>query len=315
MININKFRKENSDGLTNVWDFNNINDLLKVVEIPMSETNRYSRVYSKSYFDRNKQTHNSHTLRSKTERGTFYFDTFDEALKALKYGWEDGRCQLESKVKELNLKTNETKKIKYEYNVVGGNACVPRYLQGIPTNMIKSNMVSKETKVINIYKTAPYIYSVSAEKILEDAAKTVIIVNKLEELGYKVNLYIAKLNETFKNENKVKFGVRVKIKDAKMKLNLKKISFCIINSDMQRRMFWRLIELDPDLIEPLISYGKGIDNVIMNNYNKFNDYSKARLSKALKREYSKYFKMEENDIIIPPFLNDVDKFLEDLQIR
>lgn len=311
MINIKNFRKENSD-LANVWDFNNINDLLKVVEIPMSETNRYSKVYSKAYFDRNKQASNSHTLSNDTKSGMFYFDTFDEALKALKYGWEDGRCQLESKVKELNLRTNETKKIKYEYNVVGGNACVPRYLQGIPTNMIKSNMVSKETKVINIYKTAPYTYLVSAEEILEDAAKTVLIVNKLEELGYKVNLYIAKLNEDYKG--KVRFGVRVKIKDAKMKLNLKKISFCIINPDMQRRMFWRLIELDPDLIEPLISYGKGIDNRIMNNYS-FNDYSKVRLSKALKREYSKYFKMEENDIIIPPFLNDVDKFLEDLQIR
>ena len=310
MINIKNFRKENPDNLANIWDFNNINDLLKVVEIPMSETNRYSRVYSKANLECN--LYYSYTLSSNAESSTFYFDTFDEALKALKYGWEDGRCQLESKVKELNLRTNETKKIKYEYNVVGGNACVPRYLQGIPTNMIKSNMVSKETKVINIYKTAPYTSLVSAEEILEDAAKTVIIVNKLEELGYKVNLYITKLNEN--HRNKVKFGVRVKIKDAKMKLNLKKISFCIINPDMQRRMFWRLIELDPDLLEPLGGYGRGIDNRIMNNYS-FNDYSKVRLSKALKREYSKYFKMEENDIIIPPFLDDVDKFLEDLQIR
>ena len=80
---------------------------------------------------------------------------------------------------------------------------------------------------------------------------------------------------------------------------------------MQRRMFWRLIELDPDLLEPLGGYGVGIDNRIMD----FNNYSKVNLSKALKREYSKYFKMEENDIIIPPFLDDVDKFLEDLQIR
>ena len=310
MINIKNFRKENPDNLANIWDFNNINDLLKVVEIPMSETNRYSRVYSKANLECN--LYYSYTLSSNAESSTFYFDTFDEALKALKYGWEDGRCQLESKVKELNLRTNETKKIKYEYNVVGGNACVPRYLQGIPTNMIKSNMVSKETKVINIYKTAPYTSLVSAEEILEDAAKTVIIVNKLEELGYKVNLYITKLNENYRN--KVKFGVRVKIKDARMKLNLKKISFCIINPDMQRRMFWRLIELDPDLLEPLGGYGRGIDNRIMNNYS-FNDYSKVRLSKALKREYSKYFKMEENDIIIPPFLDDVDKFLEDLQIR
>lgn len=307
MINIKNFRKENPDNLANVWDFNNINDLLKVVEIPMSETDKYSRVYSKAKLEC--KLNYSYTLSSNTERGIFYFDTFDEALKALKYGWEDGRCQLESKVKELNLRTNETKKIKYEYNVVGGNACIPRYLQGIPTNMIKSNMISKETKVINIYKTAPYTSLVSTEEILEDAAKTVIIVNKLEELGYKVNLYITKLNEN--HRNKVKFGVRVKIKDAKMKLNLKKISFCIINPDMQRRMFWRLIELDPDLLEPLGGYGRGIDNRIMD----FNNYSKVNLSKALKREYSKYFKMEENDIIIPPFLDDVDKFLEDLQIR
>ena len=48
MINIKEFRKENPDNLANVWDFNNINDLLKVVEIPMSETDKYSRVYSKA---------------------------------------------------------------------------------------------------------------------------------------------------------------------------------------------------------------------------------------------------------------------------
>lgn len=313
MVNIDKYRKLASNKIDEVWDFDNINDLLKVVEIPMSETNMYSKVYSESYFDCHKYMSNSHTLRDNANKDMFHFNTFSEALKALKYGWEDGRSQLELKVKELNLKTNKGKKIKYEYNVVGGNACVPRYLQGIPTNMIKSNMVAKETKIINIYKTAPYTSIISADRILEDAAKTVLIVNKLEELGYKVNLYIAKLNEDFKD--KVQFGVRVKIKDAKMKLNLKKISFCIINPDMQRRMFWRLIELDPDLIEPLAAYGRGVDNKIMGEYNNSNDYSKVKLSKALKRKYSQYFKMEKNDIIIPPFLNDIDKFLEDLQIR
>ena len=112
MINIKNFRKENSNNLANVWDFDNINDLLKVVEIPMSETDKYSRVYSKANLECN--LHYSYTLSSNTKSGIFYFDTFDEALKALKYGWEDGRCQLESKVKELNLRTNETKKIKYE---------------------------------------------------------------------------------------------------------------------------------------------------------------------------------------------------------
>ena len=120
MINIKEFRKENPDNLANVWDFNNINDLLKVVEIPMSETDKYSRVYSKANLECN--LYYAYTLSSNTKSSTFYFDTFDEALKALKYGWEDGRCQLESKVKELNLRTNETKKIKYEYNVVGGNS-------------------------------------------------------------------------------------------------------------------------------------------------------------------------------------------------
>ena len=108
MININKFRKENLDDLANVWDFDNINDLLKVVEIPMSETDKHSRVYSKSYFDRNKQAINSYTLSSNTEKGIFYFDTFDEALKALKYGWEDGRCQLRAaqagkKIRKANI--------------------------------------------------------------------------------------------------------------------------------------------------------------------------------------------------------------------
>lgn len=310
MINIDRFRKLASNKIDEVWDFDNINDLLKVVEIPMSETNKYSKVYSEEYFNYHQYLSNSHTLNSNTNSNMFYFSTFDEALEALKYGWEDGRSQLESKVKELNLKTNEVKRLKYEYDVVGGNACVPRYLQRIPTNMIKSNMVAKETKIINIYKTFPYISTISADIILEDAAKTVLIVDKLEKLGYKVNLYIAKLNEDFKN--KVQFGVRVKIKDAKMKLNLKKISFCIINPDMQRRMFWRLIELDPDFIEPLAAYGRGVDNRIMYDYS---DYSKAKLSKELKRKYSKYFKMEENDIIIPPFLNDVDNFLEDLQVK
>lgn len=69
MININKFRKENSDDLANVWDFNNINDLLKVVEIPMSETNKYSKVYSKANLERN--LNYSHALSSNTKKVRF----------------------------------------------------------------------------------------------------------------------------------------------------------------------------------------------------------------------------------------------------
>ncbi len=317
MINIERYRtnipKENINYISykdtkRVWDFNSIDELLKVVEIPVEDTELYSNVYTEEILS--KRENYSHTnVKKIKDKSFFYFDDFETSINALKYGWENGRSQLQSKVNELKLNTNKGKKLKYEYDVVGGNACVPRYLQGIPTNMIKSKMVSKETKIINVYKTLPYTASVSSDEILTDSANTVIIIEKLEQLGYKVNLYVTKINENFNNE--IKFAVRAKVKDAKMKLNLKKVSYCMMNPDMQRRVFWRLIELDPDLKTPLTGYGRGIDNTIQAVLYPNND--DIKFSKKLKEKYSLFFKMNDNDIIIPPFLKDVDKFLEGIQ--
>lgn len=303
MINIKKFRKPAVKENMNVWDFNSISDLLKVVEnIPKDEIPQYSYYKKKDIKSDN------------YVNGFNYFRDYYEAINALKYGWEHGRKEITSKIIELNLATNKNdKKIKNEYDVVGGNACVTRYLQNIPTNMIKSTIVSNNTKEINVYKSFPYIGTVSADEILNDAAKSVIIINKLEELGYKTNLYIVKVNKSLNNDNN-KVAIRIKIKDAKMKLNLKKIAFCLFNPDMQRRIMWRLIELDPDLKQVLEFYGKGIDfDIIKKTYSVPKIYKNIVDSKNLKKEYANFFKMQDNDIFIPPFLEDIDNFLEGIQ--
>lgn len=283
------------------WDFKNLADLLKVVEIPYEDNGNYSKVYDSNHFVN--RSFASHSNAKKSKHDTFFYtNNAKDAIKLCKTGWESGAEKINSILK-TKIKLGTKTAYRPTYDVVGGNCSVPRYLNGVPTNMINKKTVYKPEKIIKVYKSFGYHGGFSSDEILEDTVKTIQIINYLESKGYRCELYTCKYNVDTSSQ---RFAVRVKIKEAGQPLNIKKISFPLANTDIQRRLFWRLIELNPDFTQPFAGYGRGVDVSI--NAKDMVDKSNQTKNKFEEDLWGK----EKNALYIPMMLVDVEDFIKNI---
>lgn len=172
---------------------------------------------------------------------------FDEAMDLLLHGWEYGTKEIRSRfdVKETSVSTKQ----KTVYDVSGFQCSVPRYLQGIPTNMINKKNKTQKNKVITINKMCSYSCNVSAETIKEESVKVLQLVNNLEKQGYRV-----KLNVLFGCKELNKSIIKVCIKTSSQKLNIKQTVFPLVHPSMLRRIIFAVLERSEEC-----SYG-GFEN-------------------------------------------------------
>lgn len=292
-----------------IWKFDSISELMKIVSIPLDKTKEYSQAYSAGNCD---------SYRHKSGYGDgHYFNSFEEAVKNMEKGWKEGTADIIREVENSPLKMEMYTREKPKYDIVGGNASVPRYLQGIPTNMINRKNKPNKERIITFYKTMPYTWQYSTDELIKEASKSISVIKYYENKGYRVNLYSIKINEcdTY-YEN---FGVKVKIKDAAQPMSIKKMAFFIANPDFQRRIAWRLCELHPQIKRVLSGYGAGLEftndelrSVIQGYSNKADIYI-GDLSKTL---YQKYMKFESNEYFLPPvYKHDLKEYIADLNSR
>ena len=109
----------------------------------------------------NSRPQNPKITMNASEIGTYRFtgtNDYKEAENLLLYGWTEESEKLNEMLK---LKAIKEKSVKNTYDVAGFQCSVPRYLQGIPTNMINQKVVTKKQKVITIKKNITYSYKVS----------------------------------------------------------------------------------------------------------------------------------------------------------
>lgn len=99
-------------------------------------------------------------------RGTH---TMEEARDLLFHGWEDGAKQLKSKLDAKVNVNNSGYRNKAFYDIAGFQCSVPRYLQGIPTNMINNKKVIQKQKVVNITKDFGYSGTVTKETMMYES--------------------------------------------------------------------------------------------------------------------------------------------------
>lgn len=112
---------------------------------------------------------------------------YNEAENLLLHGWVEESEKLNEMLK---LKVLKEKSVKNIYDVAGFQCSVPRYLQGIPTNMINQKVITKKQKVITITKNISYSTYVRKETIEEESVKVLQLVNSLEKQGYRVILNV-----------------------------------------------------------------------------------------------------------------------------
>ena len=167
---------------------------------------------------------------------------FEEASNLLKHGWSEMAQKLNKQLVTKTMHIKNTTKRKTVYDVVGHQAIVPLYLQGVPQNMAHTKMVSIPNKVITIDKCIGVLGDKTTEQIIEGSIKAMQIIRQLEAQGYRINLNLIAVAEA----GGQKLGCRIKVKKANEKLNISKLAFPMIHPSMHRRMVFRFREVFPE---------------------------------------------------------------------
>ena len=183
-------------------------------------------------------------------------ESFEEAVNLFKNGWSDMATKLVQKLKIIESKTEPTMKPRNKLDVCGYQAIVPLYLQGVPNCMVNKKMVPVKQKVITLNKSLDYNGGTSSDKIVDESIKAMQIVKKLEAQGFRCNLNICLGTSAGWGKDARQFIIKVRIKSANEKMNISKLAFPLVHPSMLRRLFFRFIEVYPNVTKPFASgYG------------------------------------------------------------
>lgn len=216
----------------NIIHFNSINEVVK-----------YNREHehTKEFMHRHGST-NASDFYCKFTRTNSY----EEAEDLLLHGWDEMAKELNNELNKIKINSLGNKN-RTVYSVAGFQCSVPRYLQGIPTNMISTKQIKTKQKVINITKDFGYASVVKAETIKKESIKVLKLIRDLESNGYRVNLNIAFVSQVYEiNKPPYKVCISIRIKNATQKLNIKQLAFPLVHPSMFRRICFALIERLPE---------------------------------------------------------------------
>lgn len=180
-------------------------------------------------------------LSSNTKSSSFTLtDSYNEAERLLLNGWSQGAEKLTKSLKIANTQTQSKEVKKAIFDIVGFQASVPRYLQGVPTNMVNKKVVKKKQSVITLVKSITYLGGVSTSQIMEDSVKFLQIVQAIEAKGVRVNIDVFFHSINGGEE----MMMRLPIKKASERLNVSKMSFPLLHPSFLRRIIFRAMETE-----------------------------------------------------------------------
>lgn len=212
--------------------------------------------------------------------------SYDEAMKLISNGWKDASKKMANKVKMDISVGGVVKTSRPVYSVVGSQASVPRYLQGIPTNMISRQITYSKQKVVIINKGISYSCSWKPEQIIDESIKALQIVQSMETSGQRV-----KLNVLWSVSNDAYHTVcKVCVKQPDERLNISKMAFPLAHPSMLRRFFFQWLET-----ETFVSHDMG--------------YFYGRPSNISIKNRA----MNDNEYYIPEKIEDMDALIKQLQ--
>jgi hypothetical protein len=176
---------------------------------------------------------------------TFYkTKDWDEALDLLENGWDAGAKQLEQKLQAMKKDSYVSQRKCYN-SVAGFQPNVALFMAGVPTNMINQRMVPKKQKVVKVTKAISYLGNVSASEIMRESAKAVQIVQKLEAMGYRVDLNVIRMNSA--DNGRTNYACKINIKKPSERLNIAKMAFALAHPSMLRRFMFGWTERYPKI--------------------------------------------------------------------
>ena len=180
--------------------------------------------------------------RKESSNRTWYLTSdYSEATQLFSQGWDAAAKRMQQKVKMTTGVNSQVRSSRPTYGVVGFQASVPRYLQGIPTNMVSRQTTVTKNKVVTITKGITYSYHWSPEAILQESIKALQIIQSMENAGQRV-----RLNVMFCITMRGKHSMcKVCVKQPDERLNISKAAFPLAHPSMLRRFFLKWMEVDP----------------------------------------------------------------------
>ena len=240
-----------------IREFDSLNEFESyITNTPLNETFRWQKLSS---------TNGSYSF-TQTQ-------SYEEATKLLKDGWSSMAQDLTKKLNVVKNQIVNEHVQKILYDVVGFQASVPRYLQGIPTSMVNKKLVPVKQKVITLDKDISYNASIKTEQIIEASVQTLQLIKKIEAQGIRVNLNLVwgvAAGDT-------KEVAKVRLKSANERLNISKLSFPLVHPSMLRRLCFRYLEVAPTVTKSYTwGYGAPLDGSQLKTYCK-DEYVLPRL--------------------------------------
>lgn len=174
-----------------------------------------------------------------------YYGTTDyqQATYMLTHGWDSAAKKMATKVKMTTATSNVVRTTKPSYGVVGTQASVPRYLQGIPTNMVSRQTTYSKQKVVTITKSISYSSRWTTKEILDECVKALTIIQSMENGGQRVRLNVL-VAVTSTTDRKYSSICKVCVKQPDERLNISKMSFALAHPSMLRRFFLKWMETE-----------------------------------------------------------------------
>ena len=240
-----------------VREFSSLNDFeTYITNTPLNDTFRWAKLASVSGSEEFTGTH-----------------SYEQAVEMFKNGWESKAEELTKKLKVIQNQVIDAQVQKVLFDVVGFQASVPRYLQGIPTNMVNKKLVPIKQKIVTINKDISYNCGVTTEQIVEASIQTLQLVKRIEAQGIRVNLNLI-WGVKASGSNEI---VKVRLKSANERVNISKLAFPLVHPSMLRRLCFRYLEVAPTITHGyLYGYGAPLDGSQLKTYCK-DEYVLPRL--------------------------------------
>lgn len=193
----------------------------------------------------NKFFENRHSSQrvEKNDSGWAASRDYARATYMINTGWDYAAERMTQKVKMTKGSSAAVRSSKPVYGVVGSQASVPRYLQGIPTNMVSRQVTYSKQKVVTITKDISYHAGWKSESIIQEAIKALQIIQSMENGGQRVRLNVM-LAVTSHNNSKRHTICKICVKQPDERMNISKIAFALAHPAMLRRFFLKWLETD-----------------------------------------------------------------------
>lgn len=240
-----------------IREFDSLNEFENyITNTPLNETFRWQKLSSTDGSYGFTQTH-----------------SYEEATKLFKDGWSSMAQDITKKLKVIQNQVVDAHVQKVLYDVVGFQASVPRYLQGIPTSMVNKKLVPVKQRVITLDKDISYNCGITTAQIIEASVQTLQVIKKIEAQGIRVNLNLV-WGVTAGDTKEV---AKIRLKSANERLNISKLAFPLVHPSMLRRLCFRYLEVAPTVTKSYTwGYGAPMDGSQLKTYCK-DEYVLPRL--------------------------------------